>query len=34
MTTNLLQKEVEQMVSVVLSRAGYERRLVEDDKGG
>lgn len=29
---NLVQKDVEQIVPIVLARAGFEKRLVEDDK--
>jgi hypothetical protein len=31
---NLLQKDVEQIVSIVLARAGCEKRLIEDGKPG
>jgi hypothetical protein len=34
MSTNLLQKDVEQIVPIVLARAGYEKRLIEDEKAG
>jgi hypothetical protein len=34
MSTNLLQKDVEQVVPIVLARASYEKRLLEDDKAG
>lgn len=32
--TGLLEKDVEQIVPVVLSRAGYERRCIEAEQGG
>jgi hypothetical protein len=31
---NVLQKDVEQVVPIVLARASYEKRLLEDDKAG
>jgi hypothetical protein len=34
MSTNLLQKDVEQIAPIVLARAGFEKRLLEDDKAG
>jgi squamous cell carcinoma antigen recognized by T-cells 3 len=34
MSTNLLQKDVEQVVPIILARASYEKRLLEDDKAG
>ncbi|KIM89071.1 hypothetical protein PILCRDRAFT_812968 [Piloderma croceum F 1598] len=32
MSMNVLQKDVEQVVPIVLARASYEKRLLEDDK--
>ena len=34
MSMNVLQKDVEQVVPIVLARASYEKRLLEDDKAG
>jgi hypothetical protein len=34
MSTNLLQKDVEQLVPIVLARAGYEHRQIGDTEGG
>lgn len=34
MSTNLLQKDVEQSVPVVLARVGYEKRRLEDETAG
>ena len=34
MSTGLIQKDVEQIVPIVLARAGYEKRLIENDNGG
>jgi hypothetical protein len=31
---NLLQKDIEQVVSIVLARAGCEKRLIEDEQAG
>ena len=33
MSTNLLQKDVEQLVLAVLARAGYEKRRLESETG-
>lgn len=34
MSTGLIQNDVEQIVLIVLARAGYEKRLIENEKGG
>jgi hypothetical protein len=34
MSMKVLQKDVEQVIPVVLARASYEKRLLEDDKAG
>ena len=34
MSTGLIQKDVDQIVPIVLARAGYEKRLIENDNGG
>lgn len=33
MSTNLLQKDVEQLVPAVLARAGFEKRRLESEIG-
>jgi hypothetical protein len=34
LSTNLIQKDVEQIVPLVLARAGYEKRLIESGTAG
>jgi hypothetical protein len=34
LSTNLIQKDVEQIVPIVLARAGFEKRLIESGTAG
>lgn len=34
MSTNLLQKDAEQLVAIVLARAGYEKRVIAHGEPG